>query len=81
MYDDKLQRSCHLPAPGRNYMTHRQALQYFPDKSHESLDKNNKLILPILLDVLKMLSPCTHTLPIPFKMVGINPNLRYGGSF
>jgi hypothetical protein len=30
---DKVERNCHFLAPGWNYMTHRQALQGFPDTS------------------------------------------------
>jgi hypothetical protein len=40
---DKVERNCHFPAPGWNCMTHRQALQDFPDTSQVSLHKNNKI--------------------------------------
>jgi hypothetical protein len=40
-FTDKVERNCHFPVPGRNCITHRQALQGFPDTSHEPLHKNN----------------------------------------
>jgi hypothetical protein len=40
--DDKLQGTCHLPAPGRKCMIHLHALKDFPDASQVSLYKNNK---------------------------------------
>jgi hypothetical protein len=42
------------------YMTHREALQYFPDTIQVSLHKNNKINLPLLQDVLKMMSLHKH---------------------
>jgi hypothetical protein len=38
-FTDKPERNCHFPAPGRNCMTHRQALHDFPDTSQVSLHK------------------------------------------
>jgi hypothetical protein len=34
--------NCYFQASGRNCMTHRQALQVFPDTNQASLYKNNK---------------------------------------
>jgi hypothetical protein len=45
---DKLQCSCHLPAPGRNRMTHCEALEDFPNIRQISLHKNNKINFPVL---------------------------------
>jgi hypothetical protein len=55
-FTDKLERNCHFPASGRNCTTHCQALQDFPDTSQVSLHKNNKFNLPILQEVLKIMS-------------------------
>jgi hypothetical protein len=44
-FTDKVERNCHFPASGWNCMTHRQALQGFPDTSEVSLHKNNKINL------------------------------------
>jgi hypothetical protein len=44
-FTDQVERNCHFPAPGWNCMTHRQALQGFPDTSQVSLHKNNKINL------------------------------------
>jgi hypothetical protein len=38
-YTDEVGRNCHFPVPGWNCMTHRQALQSFPDKNQVSLHK------------------------------------------
>jgi hypothetical protein len=46
-FTDKPERNCHFSVPGRNCMTHRQALQDLPDTSQISLHKNN-IILPML---------------------------------
>jgi hypothetical protein len=53
-FTDKPERNCHFPAPGGHCMIHRQALQDFPDTTQVSLYKNNKINLPILQGVLKM---------------------------
>jgi hypothetical protein len=42
-FTDKQERNCLFPAPGRNCITHRQAIQDFPDTSQVSLHKNNKI--------------------------------------
>jgi hypothetical protein len=42
-FTDKVERNCHFPAPGWKCMTHRQALQGFPDTSRVSLHKKNKI--------------------------------------
>jgi hypothetical protein len=39
---DKGEHNRHFSAPGRNCMTHHQALQDIPDTSKVSLHKNNK---------------------------------------
>jgi hypothetical protein len=52
----KSECNCHVPAPGRNCITHRQALQYFPDTSQVSHYRNNKINLPVLQEVLKVMS-------------------------
>jgi hypothetical protein len=44
-FTNKVERSCHFPAPGWKYMTHRQARQGFPDTNQVSLHKNNKIFL------------------------------------
>jgi hypothetical protein len=44
-FTDKVERNCHFPAAGWNYMTHRQALQVFPYISQASLNKINKFSL------------------------------------
>jgi hypothetical protein len=46
-FTDKVERSCHFPAPGWNCMTYRRALQGFPDTIEVSLHKNNKINLPL----------------------------------
>jgi hypothetical protein len=40
---DKFERKCHLPSPGWNCMTHRQALEGFVDASQILVYKNNKI--------------------------------------
>jgi hypothetical protein len=47
-YDDKLKRSCHLPAPSRYCMTHGQERQDFLGTSQVSIHKNNKINLIML---------------------------------
>jgi hypothetical protein len=47
-FTDKVERNCHFSAPGWNCVTHRQALQGFPDTSQVSLHKNNENNLPFL---------------------------------
>jgi hypothetical protein len=44
-FTDKVERNSHFPAP--DCVTHRQALQGFPDMSQVALHKNNKINLPI----------------------------------
>jgi hypothetical protein len=68
---DKVKHNCHFPAPGRNCMTHRQALQDFPDTSQVSLHKNDKVNFPFL-EALKMLSLCMHMHCILFRRVEIH---------
>jgi hypothetical protein len=46
-FTNKAERNCHFSAPGRKYMTHRQALQGFPDTSQVSLHKNKEINLPV----------------------------------
>jgi hypothetical protein len=53
-YTNNLEYNCDFPAPGRNYVIQRQALQDFPDTSQDSLHKNNKTSLRITQDVLKI---------------------------
>jgi hypothetical protein len=45
VFTDKVERNCYFPAPDWNCMTHRQALQGFPDTSQVSLHNNNKINL------------------------------------
>jgi hypothetical protein len=45
-FSDKVESNCHFPAPGWNCMTHRQALQGFPDTSQVSLHFYNKINFP-----------------------------------
>jgi hypothetical protein len=45
-FADLVTRNCHFLAPGRNCMSHRQALQDFLDTCQVSLHKNNKINLP-----------------------------------
>jgi hypothetical protein len=47
-FTDKVECDCHFPAPGWNCMTHRQALQGFPDMSQVLLHKNNKINITTL---------------------------------
>jgi hypothetical protein len=42
-FTDKIERNCHFQVPGWNCMTHRQALQGFPETSQVLLHKNNKI--------------------------------------
>jgi hypothetical protein len=42
-FTDKVERNCHFPAPGRNCMTHSQALQDSPDTSQALLHITLKL--------------------------------------
>jgi hypothetical protein len=51
-FTDKVEYNWHFPAPVCNCMTHRQALQGFPDTSQVSLHKNNKINLPVLYQFL-----------------------------
>jgi hypothetical protein len=46
-YDDKVQRSCHLPAPASNCMSHHKMLQDFSSASEVTLDKNKKITLSV----------------------------------
>jgi hypothetical protein len=45
---DKSEGNYHFLASGWNCMTHRQAVQNFTDASRASLNKNNKINLPLL---------------------------------
>jgi hypothetical protein len=45
-FTDKPEHNCHFPAPVRNCMTDRQALQDFPDTSQVSFHENNKINSP-----------------------------------
>jgi hypothetical protein len=47
-FTEKIERKCRFPAPGWNCMTHREALQGFPDTIQISLHLNNKINLPTL---------------------------------
>jgi hypothetical protein len=51
-FTDKAVRICHFPSPGWNCMTHRQAVQIFPEKRTGSPYKNHKLTLPMLQQCL-----------------------------
>jgi hypothetical protein len=62
VFTDKPERTCHFPAPGRNCMTHRQALQDFPDTSQVSLHKN-KINLPFQKTCWK-LCPSDSCVPV-----------------
>jgi hypothetical protein len=42
-YTDKPDSNCHFPAPGRNCITHCQALHVFLDRSQVSIYKNEDL--------------------------------------
>jgi hypothetical protein len=47
-FTDKVEHKCHFQAPGWNCMTHRQALQDFPDTIKVSLHSIHKIIFPKL---------------------------------
>lgn len=46
------QHSCPLSAPSRNCVTRHQVLEEFPDTSHASFHKNNKINITIGIPVL-----------------------------
>jgi hypothetical protein len=47
-FTEKIERNCHFWVPGKNCMTHRQALQGFPCTSQVPLHKNNKVSFAVL---------------------------------
>jgi hypothetical protein len=60
--------NCLLSAPGRNCMTHRQALQDFPDMSQVSLHKKNKINIPFLQGDRKVKQPIPDTCSVCQKI-------------
>jgi hypothetical protein len=59
VFTDKPERNYHFPAPGRNCISHHQALQDFPDTSQVSLHKNNEIKKNFLQGVPKNDVPVT----------------------
>jgi hypothetical protein len=45
-FTDKVERNCHFSGPAWNCMSHRHALQGFPDTSQVSLHKKKKINFP-----------------------------------
>lgn len=64
-FADKVERNCHFPGPGWNWMTHRQVLQGFPDACQLSLHKNNKIDLPAIAVVPGCDSQHANLIPPP----------------
>jgi hypothetical protein len=63
-----LPHNCHLQSVSSSCTTHHQTLlQDFPYTSKVLLHKNSNIKLPILQEMLNMMSLYMHTISIPFK--------------